>query len=110
MAINIPLVQVDAQSPMTPSALARLFNQLQTNIINGIYKLQNGLDPVTSSIGDIQLSALSLSQFQDLRGPGWVLANGQSASGSQYQKITGKGTVPNQVSAFTGISPYIRIN
>lgn len=104
--INIP--QVNAASS-DPEQITRVINQLQQNIIDGVMKIQSSLPPVTSAIGDIQVSALSLQQFQQQRGTGWIAANGQGCSGSKYQKLTGEGVVPN-ITADPDTNVYIRVN
>ncbi len=103
----ISIAQVNAS---TSNDQPRLINQLQQNIIDGISKLQIALQPVTSSIGDTQLSTLTLAQFQAQRGKGWVISDGQNVTGSQYQKITGSATVPDQTMNFTDVVPYIKVN
>ena len=104
----INIAQVNASSG-DPDQVARVINQLQQNIIDCVMKIQSSLPPVTSAVGDIQASALDLTQFQQQRGNGWVAANGQGCSGSKYQKLTGEGVVPN-ITADPDTFVYIRIN
>ena len=46
-------------------------------------------------IGEIRSAMLTESQFQTLNGTGWVLADGRSVAGSEYQTITGSSTIPD---------------
>jgi hypothetical protein len=48
-----------------------------------------------SAVGDVVSSLLAEAQFQVIRGNGWVLADGRSVAGSQYQVITGASTIPD---------------
>lgn len=47
------------------------------------------------AVGDIVPSMLTLAQFQAIRGTGWVLANGASATGTTYNTITGFANIPD---------------
>ena len=46
-------------------------------------------------VGSVIYSMLSESQFQGETTTGWVLADGRSCSGSDYELITGNSTVPD---------------
>lgn len=46
-------------------------------------------------VGTILHSMLTLAQFQLISGPGWVLADGQSVSGSKYHAVTGLSIIPD---------------
>ena len=46
-------------------------------------------------VGDVIHSMLTEAQFQSLRGTEWVLADGRSVVGSQYQTITGYSNIPD---------------
>lgn len=46
-------------------------------------------------VGDIVQSILTEAQFQSQRGVSWVLMDGRNVSGSQYEIITGKSTIPD---------------
>lgn len=48
-----------------------------------------------STIGDIKHSMLTLAQFQNLNGLGWVLMDGGDCTGSTYHSITGQTSVPD---------------
>ena len=57
------------------------------------------------TIGSIQISALSETQFQKMMGSDdWVLMNGQEVKGSKYAKLTNKTTVPNATGRFLRMS------
>lgn len=49
----------------------------------------------SSPIGMIVPSMLTEAQFQSLNGSSWVLAQGQTATGTAYASITGQSTVPD---------------
>lgn len=51
-------------------------------------------------IGDIKISLLSLTEFQKQFDDTWVLANGQSVAGSDYQTLTGNASVPDMRGRF----------
>lgn len=55
-------------------------------------------------LGDIISSALTLSQFQALRGTQWVLMDGADITGTDFANLTGITTLPNMVAneAFLG--------
>lgn len=47
------------------------------------------------SIGGFEDSMLTEVQFQALHGPGWILADGRSVTGSKYHTITSNTNVPD---------------
>ena len=49
----------------------------------------------TAQIGDIVQSMLTEVQFQAERDGTWVLADGRSVSGDQYETITGNANIPD---------------
>jgi hypothetical protein len=51
-------------------------------------------------VGSIIHSMLTVSQFQAISGNSWVLANGQSCSGSTYSSVTGASAVPDCTGRF----------
>jgi hypothetical protein len=57
--------------------------------------MPNVFDSSSSVIGAVQSAMLTEAQFQAQFGTGWVLARGQSVSGSKYASITGNATVPD---------------
>ena len=48
-------------------------------------------------LGEIKQSMLTVAQFQAEIGTTWVLCDGQSSVGSDYEAVTGKSTVPDLV-------------
>jgi hypothetical protein len=46
-------------------------------------------------VGDIRSSMLNEAQFQSQNGPSWVLMDGRSVAGSEYENITGNSTIPD---------------
>lgn len=57
-------------------------------------------DSSSQAIGSIQASLLTEAQFQAQFGTGWVLARGQSVSGSKYASLTGATSVPDMRGMF----------
>lgn len=51
--------------------------------------------PSSGVIGEIKASMMTLAQFQAQFGTNWVLANGDSATGTAYATITGFTTLPD---------------
>ncbi len=87
----------------------RLINQLQQNLIDGINKLQVQVLNAGTVIGESKTAYISVTQFQDQLGPGWVSQDGASCIGSSYQELTGNRNVPNVVPP-AGAILMIRIN
>ena len=46
-------------------------------------------------IGDVKTSMLTEAQFQELHGVTWVLMDGRSVSGSDYETMTGNSAIPD---------------
>jgi hypothetical protein len=46
-------------------------------------------------VGMVIQSMLTEAQFQELNGPGWILADGRSVVGSVYASVTGNTTIPD---------------
>lgn len=67
---------------------------------NKIQVVDYNFDSQNLEVGRVVASRMSLSQFQDIHGDGWVLCDGGSASGSLYATITGLTTVPDYRSEF----------
>lgn len=53
------------------------------------------------AVGSLDWSFLSPAQYQSLKGVGWVLADGSSASGSAFETLTGLSTVPDLRGRYT---------
>lgn len=47
------------------------------------------------AIGEVVGSMLTLTQFQAIMGTGWILCDGESVVGSQYQILTSNNNVPD---------------
>jgi hypothetical protein len=62
--------------------------------------MPNLFDSSSAAIGSVQASLLTEAEFQSIFGTGWVLARGQSVSGSKYASITGVTTVPDMRGMF----------
>ena len=54
-------------------------------------------DNASTQIGDIQSSILTEAQFQSLRSTKWVLMDGRSVVGSDYETLTGISNIPDMV-------------
>ena len=89
-------------------------NQIQQNVnrvFNNLFGKTTSLQTQISTfqgLGDIQLSALNLTQFQSVHGKTWILANGQSCIGTAYQAFTMNNTVPTI--SVSGANAYIKVN
>lgn len=57
--------------------------------------MPNVFDSSSAAVGSIQASLLTEAEFQSIFGTGWVLARGQSVSGSKYTSLTGVSSVPD---------------
>lgn len=87
----------------------RVVNQIQQNFVTAFNALQRSLLNQTTAIGDIRESGLTVDQFQTFYGTtDWVLADGSSAIGSGYQRLTGNTTVPTKANGATNY--FVRIN
>lgn len=87
----------------------RDINQLQQNLIDGISRIQQSIYQSASGIGESRTAYITVAQFNQQAGPGWVPEDGRSCVGSTYEKLTGETHVP------TGTPPVgailmIRIN
>ena len=47
------------------------------------------------TVGSIQQTFLSASEFESIMGTDWVLADGRDVTGSSYETITGNSSVPD---------------
>jgi hypothetical protein len=83
-------------------------NKVLRNLDNKIVDLQTLVNQ-TELIGEIKIVSNTLQQMQAIAGKGWILANGQSCIGTDYQKLTGNTTVPNGAIVF-GVNSYIKVN
>lgn len=53
------------------------------------------LGDAVGAIGDTKHSMLTVAQFQAQYGPGWILADGSTVTGSKYAAVTTSTTVPD---------------
>jgi microcystin-dependent protein len=89
---NLPSVRQFIQTEETVSRFAVAESVLQKvgSVINWI------VDNVQSAgVGDVEMSFLTEAQFQAIRGTGWVLCDGRSVEGSQYEAVTGASAIPD---------------
>jgi hypothetical protein len=78
------------------SSLEEGFNYLVKELnASKRFSTETTSDSTGLPVGSITHSMLTLSQFQDIAGTGWVLMDGGSASGSTYHAITGVTTLPD---------------
>lgn len=82
-------------------------NKVLRNLNNQITNIQTDLNELLI-IGEIKFSPLSLVQFQAQAGNDWILANGQSAVGTQYAVMFKVTTVPNI--SVSGTNAFIKVN
>lgn len=54
----------------------------------------------TAQVGDVVQSMLTEAQFQAIRGTDWVLADGRTAAGTEYNSITGNANIPDMRGQF----------
>lgn len=94
--VNIPLVQVDSRTPLGPSQLSRILNQIQTNFISAFNSLQNSTSSNGTVVGQEITAYLTEDQFQQQMGTGWVLADGRNIAGSAFAKLYGSNTLPDR--------------
>lgn len=97
--VSIPRVQTQDRN----------VNQLQSNILDGIQRIQSNTFNLASVIGESRTAYLTVAQFQQQSGLGWVEQNGASCIGSTYEKLTGNRNVPTGTPP-TGAIDMIRIN
>lgn len=82
---KIQLEATDASSPVSEDLMTKI-----GGAVNYI------IDNSTTQLGDIITSALTLAQFQTIRGNNWVRMEGQDVTGSDFAVLTGITTLPVQ--------------
>lgn len=97
--VSIPKVQTQDRN----------VNQLQSNIIDGIQRIQSNTMKLATLIGESRTAYLTVDQFTKQSGPGWVSQDGSSCIGSAYESLTGHKNVPNTTPPIGAIL-MIRIN
>lgn len=101
---QIPVIQVQDNSS----------TQIQQNSNKVFRNLSNNVDSINTKIsqmeilGEVKLASLTLSQFQDIAGKTWVLADGGTAVDTDYARLTGNKVVPNVTIA--GVTAFIKVN
>ena len=53
-----------------------------------------------NQVGDVKHAMLDEATFQSIHGTDWVLADGRSVTGSQYETITGNANIPDMRGQF----------
>lgn len=101
---NIPVIQ-NAVPSLTQ--VQQNINKVLNNFDNKVTSLQSTVSQI-QGIGDIILSPLTLSQFQNIHGSDWIIANGQSSVSTGYETLTGNKTVPTVT--VSGTTAFIKVN
>jgi hypothetical protein len=89
-------------------------NQVQQNINKVFRNLNNQLINLSGEvndlmiIGEVKFAPLTLLQFQAQAGSDWIIANGQSAVGTQYALMFKVNVVPNI--SVSGLTAFIKVN
>ena len=84
-------------------------NRIQNNTANTVNSVTNQISQI-SVIGEVKFSPLTLTQFQQQAGVGWVAADGTtSVINSAYNKLTNALVAPH-VTAPSGSNAFLRIN
>ena len=101
---QIPVIQTP---DMNVTQLQQNSNKVLRNLSNQVDSLQSLMNQ-TQIIGEIKTASLTLSQFQNIAGTNWILANGQSSVGTKYALLTGNNTVPTIT--VVGATTFIKVN
>lgn len=101
---QIPIIQTT-----TPgiTQIQQNSNKVLRNLSNQIDSIQTDINQMTI-LGEVKIASLTLSQFQAIAGTNWILANGQSSVGTNYETLTGNKTVPTVTLA--GVTSFIKVN
>jgi hypothetical protein len=62
---------------------------------NKIQVFEHYIDPLDLGIGHIIPANMTLFQFQQVHGTGWIIADGGSCAGSVYNSVTGQSVTPD---------------
>lgn len=87
-----------ADVPKTKSPIQVAATRFRSAVSESLLQLLSGninylLDAVP--VGTVLPSMLTEAQFQDIATDDWILADGRSVGGSEYETITGDGSVPD---------------
>lgn len=63
-------------------------------------------DSKFSKVGEVKHSMLEEAEFQAIYGTGWVLMDGRSVTGSDYETLTGNGNIPDARGRFLRSRDY----
>ena len=85
---NIQVEETQYKSSVSESTMQKIGSSLNWVNQNSVHVL-----------GEIKQSMLTVAQFQAEIGTTWVLCNGQTASGSDYEALTGNSNVPDFVTS-----------
>ena len=81
--------------------------QLQQNT-NKVFRNLNNQVTSLNILGEVKFSAITLSQWQQVAGNEWIIANGQGCDGTKYAAAFGLNTVPNV--SVSGVNAFIKVN
>lgn len=102
--VQIPSVKTSNDSM---NQVQQNVNKVFRNINNQVVDIQHSLGELMI-LGEIKLAGLTLLQFQAIAGIGWILANGQSSVGTDYETLTNNKVVPNI--SVAGSTAFIKVN
>lgn len=100
---NIPVSNVPIP---IEAALAR--SPVSESLIQAIGGAINGILQLGPAVGTVEMSDLSESAFQGIKGTNWVLSDGRSVSGSRYHTLTGLSHVPDRRGTFPRMKDHGR--
>lgn len=102
--VQIPVIQ---HTDPNVVQLQQNANKVLRNLNNQIVSIQTSISQL-EILGEIKLASLTLAQFQTIAGDTWILANGQSSVGTDYETLTSNKTVPTIT--ITGATAFIKVN
>ena len=102
--VQIPVIQTEDKDL---TQVQQNTNKVLRNLNDQIVLLQDAMSLLTI-IGEIKFAPLTLEQFQEVAGPTWIAANGQSSVGTTYALKFGVNTVPTI--SLAGTNAYIKVN
>ena len=98
IAKKIQTEEIQFRAPSSESTMQKISGSINFLLDSGSH----------TAIGEILKSILTEAQFQSILGVGWILCDGRSVVGSQFQTITGMSTVPNIMGRFSRGKNYVR--
>lgn len=102
--LTIPTEDIEVGKPVKKSLWQKIkdnFDNHESRIAalsagaNKIGVFEYHLDPKDLGIGQIISADMTLSEYQEIYGDGWIIADGSSCVGSVYASVTGHTAVPD---------------